>query len=111
MSDSQSIAAPYQGSVPKGVLLGLLLHLLQFLLVPGIGLLLGVFYPDKEPLAAAYLISAYAWSVTQFVYLGPAAWLAFRRGERETGKGLLIVAAAGILLNGGCDAWVFGTGR
>jgi len=48
MSDSQSIAAPYQGSVPKGVLLGLLLHLLQFLLVPGIGLLLGVFYPDKN---------------------------------------------------------------
>lgn len=105
MSDSEDVPAESEGSVAKGVLLGLLLHLFQFLLVPGIEFLFGVFYPqDKEPLAAGLLFSAYAWSVTQFLYLGPAAWLAFRKGERGTGKGLLIVGGVGVLLNGACDA-------
>lgn len=105
MSDSESIPAEFKGSLAKGVLLGLLLHLLQILVVPGIAFLFDVFYPpDKEPIAAGLLFSAYAWSITQLLYLGPATWLAFRSGERETGKGLLIVAAVGILLNGACDA-------
>lgn len=112
MSDPESIPGEFKGSVAKGVLLGLLLHLLQFLVVPGIAFLFNVFYSqDKEPIAAGLLFCAYAWSITQLLYLGPATWFAFRRGERETGKGLLIVAALGILLNGACDAFVLRPAR
>ena len=112
MSDAENIPEKFKGSVRKGFLLGLLLHLLQFLIVPGTEFLFGVFYPrEKEPLLAGLLFSAYAWSVTQFLYLGPAAWWAFRRGERETGKGLLIIAGLGVLLNGACDALVFRPAR
>jgi hypothetical protein len=103
---------PDAGSVGRGVGLGLLLHLLQIVIVPGTTLLAGAFYPrDKEPLAAGLLFSAYAWSLTQFLYLGPAAWMAFRRGQRETAKGLLIVGAIGILINGGCDALILRPAR
>jgi hypothetical protein len=109
MSEFESIPPKLEGSVGYGVLLGLLLHLLQFLVVPGIAFLYGVFYPrDKEPWAVAVLFCIFAWSVTQFLYLGPAAWLAYRKGQRETGKGLLIVAAVGVLINGACDAFFRG---
>jgi len=105
MSDVENIPAKWEGSVKTGVLRGLSLHLFQGLLVPAIIFLFGLFYPhDKEPLLAGFIVSAYAWGVTQFLYLGPAAWLAFRKGERETGKGLLILAGIGVLLNGACDA-------
>ncbi len=108
MSDAENMPAKFKGSVGKGLLLGLLLHFLQFLVVPGIEFLFRVFYPqDQEPLAAGLLFSAYAWSVTQFLYLGPAVWLAFRKGEPETGKGLLIIAGLGVLLNGACDVRAF----
>jgi len=112
MSDAENIPAKFKGSVRKGLLLGLLLHVLQLAIVPGIQFLFGVFYPQhKEPLAAGILFSAYAWSVTQFLYLGPAAWLAFRHGEPETGKGLLIIGAIGVLLNGACDVLVLSPRR
>jgi hypothetical protein len=109
MSESESVPPKVAGSVGRGILLGLLLHLLQLLVVPGIAFLYGVFYPRaKEPFAAVLLFCLFAWSVTQFLYLGPAAWLAYRKGQRETGKGLLIVAAVGVLLNGACDAFFRG---
>lgn len=105
MSDVENIPAERKGSVTTGILRGLSLHVFQILLVPAIVFLFGLFYPqDKEPLAAGQFFSIYAWGVTQFLYLGPAAWLAFRKGERETGKGLLILAGVGVLLNGACDA-------
>lgn len=110
--DSEGVPPKPAGSVSRGVALGLGLHLLQFLVVPGTTFLFGKFYPqDKEPLAAGLLFSYFAWSVTQFLYLGPAAWLAYHKGERETGKGLLIVAAVGILINGACDGLVLGPSR
>ena len=112
MSEFESIPPKLDGSVGLGVLLGLLLHLMQFLVVPGITFLFDVFYPPaKEPRAAGFLFSFYAWSVTQFLYLGPAAWLAYRKGQRETGKGLLLVAAVGVLINGACDALFFRPAR
>lgn len=107
-----TILAEPQGSVGRGVGLGLLLHLLQIVIVPGTMLLADAFYAqDKEPLAAGLLFSVYAWSLTQFLYLGPAAWMAFRRGQRETAKGLLIVGAIGILINGACDALILRPAR
>ena len=62
-------------------------------------------------MAAGLLFCFYAWSVTQFLYLGPAAWLAYRKGQRETSKGFLIVAAVGVLINGACDAFIFRSAR
>ena len=112
MSEFESIPPKLAGSVGRGVLLGLLLHLLQFLVIPGTTFLFGVFYPqDKQPFFAGLLFSSFAWSVTQFLYLGPAAWLAYRKGQRETGKGLLIVAAVGVLINGACDALILRPAR
>jgi hypothetical protein len=106
VSEFESLSPQLEGSVGRGVALGLLLHLLQFLVVPGIKFLFSVFYPqDQLPLAAGLLFCSFAWSVTQFLYLGPAVWLAYRKSQRETGKGILIVAAVGVLINGACDAF------
>jgi hypothetical protein len=93
-----NIPAKSEGSVGVGIVFGLLLHLLQLLVVPGIT----VFYNP------GLLFAAYAWGLTQFLYLGPAIWLAYRFGQRETANGLLIVAGVGVLLNGACDALIFG---
>jgi hypothetical protein len=103
-----NIPAKSDGSVGLGIGFGLLLHLLQLLVVPGIAVLYGVLYP-RTPYSglAALLLSAYAWGLTQFLYLGPAIWLAYHKGQRETAKGFLIVAGVGVLLNGACDALVF----
>ena len=109
MFELDSIPPELNGSVRRGVLLGLVLHLFQILLVPGIVILFDMFYPhDQLPDLAGLLCSFYAWSVTQFLYLGPAAWLAFRKGDSETGKGILLVGAVGVLINGTCDALFFG---
>jgi hypothetical protein len=109
MFELESTRPKPHGSVGRGVFLGLVLHLFQILVVPVIFVLFSIFNPDQqEPGLAGLLLCIYAWSVTQFLYLGPAAWLAYRKGQRETGKGLLIVAAVGILINGACDASFFG---
>lgn len=108
MFELESTTPKPNGSVGRGILLGLVLHLFQILLVPGIVILFDLFYPHGElPDLAGLLCSLYAWSVTQFLYLGPAAWLEFRKGNSETGKGILLVAAVGVLINGTCDALFF----
>jgi hypothetical protein len=93
-----NIPAKSEGSVGVGIGLGLLLHLLQLAVVPAISILYN----------PGLLFSVYAWGLTQFLYLGPAIWLAYHKGQRETAKGLLIVAGIGVLINGACDALVFG---
>jgi hypothetical protein len=102
-----SIRAEPQGSMGRGVGLGLLSHLLQIVIVPGATFLFGAFSTIQEPLVAGFFYSIRYWSLTQFLYLGPAAWLAFRRGQLETAKGFLIVGAIGVLINGACDAMMF----
>ncbi len=112
MFELESTPPKPNGSVGRGVFLGLVLHLFQILVVPVILVLFDIFYPaSKEPGAAGLLFCVTAWSVTQFLYLGPAAWLAYRKGQPETGKGFLIVAAVGVLINGSCDALIFRSGR
>lgn len=34
-----------------------------------------------------------------FVYLGPAAWVAYRKGQPKTGKGFLLLGGFGVLMN------------
>jgi hypothetical protein len=108
MFELESTRPKPNGSVGRGVFLGLVLHLFQILLVPAVAILFGLFYPHDQPGLAGLLFSFYAWSVTQFLYLGPATWLAFRKGDSETGKGILLVGAVGVLINGTCDALFFG---
>ena len=109
MFELESTRPKPNGSVGRGVFLGLVLHLFQILVVPVILVLFSIFYPaHQEPGLAGLLLCIYAWSVTQFLYLGPAAWLAFRKGDSDTGKGILLVGAVGVLINGTCDVLFFG---
>jgi hypothetical protein len=99
-------------SVLVGVWLGVLLHLLQLLVVPLVSVTVPMLYHDRGK--AGYAGIAFAimgWSVTQFIYMGPAIAIARSMGRKETAKGILIVAAIGVLLNGLCDALLFGVNR
>jgi hypothetical protein len=88
-----------RNSVAIGVGLGVLLHSCQIVIVP----LLSVVIPEL------FVFALMAWSLTQFLYLVPAIVIARRAGRNETAKGLILVAAIGILLNGACDALLFGS--
>jgi hypothetical protein len=95
--------------VTRGVLIGFLLHLWQVVLIPAMATIAGMIHRAKpNDLDVAGLMFALGtWSVTQFVYLGPAAWIASRKGDKETAKGMMLLAAVGVLLNGACDALLF----
>jgi hypothetical protein len=84
-----------RNSIGNGIGTGLLLHSWQILIIP--------------VLSIAGFFGLLAWSLTQFIYLGPAIVIARRAGKNETAKGLILVAAIGILLNGACDALLFGS--
>jgi hypothetical protein len=98
---------PSKGSVGAGVGIALGLHLLQFAMIPAAAALGSIAnsapHQPYTGLSAVFLLIAF-WSVTQFLYLGPAAWIAKSNGRTETMKGILIVAAVGILINGACDS-------
>lgn len=93
-------------SVNFGVGFGILLHLLQLAVIPAVIALLSTLFPKLG--WGAFSFSIMGWSVTQFLYMGPAILIARRKGRTETAKGILIVAAIGVLLNGACDALLFG---
>src|SRR5262249_10816248 len=102
--------------VGKGVLVACGLHLLQVLIVP----LIASIVPEVEhrlrgsPRGGEDLgldglvFSLAAFSITQFLYLGPAIWRYRRRGLNQVVKGILIVAGITFLLNSGCDLMLFG---
>jgi hypothetical protein len=96
-------------SVNFGVLLGILLHLLQIVLIPAVSVVVPTLYPKAG--FAGIMFAIMGWSVTQFIYMGPAIAIARRTGRNDTAKGLILVAAIGVLLNGACDALFFGLAR
>lgn len=103
---------PRGNSVSLGVGVGLALHLLQFLVVPLVSIAVPMLYHDRGKAAYAGIgFAIMGWSVTQFVYMGPAIAIARRTGHKETAKGIMIVAAIGVLLNGVCDALLLGLPR
>ncbi len=105
---SESTGPSASDSVGRGVFLGLALHLLQIVIVPAITMLGDLFSrPGPEAGLGGLAFAVAAWSLTQFLYIGPAAWWQNRKGKRETAKGMLILAGIGVLLNGGCDALLF----
>src|SRR5262245_9960989 len=81
--------------VAFGFVLGLLLQALSLPLA----VILSVVGGDED----------FAWSyvyvflgAAQLVYMGPAIVIAFRKGHRRLGKGLIIAAAVVALLNAAC---------
>lgn len=92
-----------EDTIGRGAGLAIALHLIQFLLVPIISAAGSMFQRPNDLGLGGFVLAIAAWSLTQFLYLGPAAWLAWRRKQREKMKGILIVAGVGVLLNGGCD--------
>jgi cbb3-type cytochrome oxidase subunit 3 len=111
MSDPDNPRSKGFDHVNRGFGIGCLLHLFQLAIIPLIIVVTPILYRPQSRGEFAELSSLAlalgAWSVTQFLYLGPAAWIFFRRGEKETAKGILIPAALGVLLNGSCDALLF----
>jgi len=90
--------APGEGrGVFRGVLLSLLLHPVAFIVIAIIGAAI-------EPREGALLVLpflAFA-GVTEWLYLGPAAWLFRRRGSHAVAKGILIGGAVVTLATGLC---------
>ena len=91
----------YKGSVGRGVVLTLLLHLLQ---IP-IGLVL-ILVPSVFPYIAFFFIG-----LSQCVYMIPAILYFSKTGETETVKGLIIGASITFLLNATCTVIVFSSLR
>jgi len=61
------------GSVGRGVFLGLILDLFQIVLFPSIAIICEIIYPpSKQPFLVALMLYFIAWSLTRFLYLGPA---------------------------------------
>jgi len=88
------------GSIGRGIFLGLVLDLFQIVLFPSIAIICEIVYPPSEqPDLVALMLYFYAWSLTRFLYLAPAAWVAYRRGQPKTGLGFLFVGGLGVLLN------------
>jgi hypothetical protein len=88
------------GSVGRGVFLGLVLDLFQIVLFPSIAILCEIIFPSTEkPDLIAIMLYFYAWSLTRFVYPTPAAWIAYRRHQRKTAIGFLIVGGLGVAIN------------
>jgi hypothetical protein len=88
------------GSVGRGVFLGLVLDLFQIALFPTVLLLCEIIFPPHEGrLLIGIMFYFYYWSLTRFVYLAPAAWVAYRRHQRKTAIGFLLVGGIGVVIN------------
>jgi hypothetical protein len=81
-----------RSSISGGVFAGMLLHVVQvpFLLCCGF---LGI--------EAGFLAPLFI-GVSQFAYVGPAVWLAGRKGQANAVRGLWIAAGITFLLNATC---------
>jgi len=86
-----------KGTVARGVVLTLLLHLLQ--------LPIAMVLYFVNPAWAFFTVIFFG--VSQVVYMIPAILYFRRQGEPETAKGLIIGASVSFLLNATCTALVF----
>ncbi len=95
-----------------GVGLGLILHSWQIVIIPTLTFATPFFYSPRGSLGlTGFVFALMAWSLTQLIYMGPAIVIARRAGNNETAKGLIMVVAISVLLNGVCDVLFFGLGR
>ena len=98
-----------RGSVGRGIGIAIALHFLQLAIIPAATFIAPLIHtvPASDLGLEGFAVSVFLWGLTQFLYLGPATWIARRDGKTETMKGILIVAGIGILLNGACDSLLF----
>jgi riboflavin transporter FmnP len=84
----------------KGIGLGLVLHLLQFALVPVVVGIDASVQPGAglDATLRALYIGMISIAATQFLYILPVMHVYKKRGERETVKGLAIAAGITVLL-------------
>ena len=82
----------------------------QLLLIPLITFVVAFFFRPKDDYLgmSGFFFVCMGWSVTQLLYMIPAVVLMRRSGRNEVAKGIIIVAAVGVLINGTCDALLFG---
>jgi hypothetical protein len=90
-------------TVGVGARKALLLHLFQIVIIPVINIIASS-SNTRLPLA---MWAITGWGLTQLLYMVPAIVIAVRAGQKQIAKGVVIVAAIGMLLNGACDAALF----
>jgi hypothetical protein len=85
------------GAVARGCLLGFLLHPVAWIVIAIIGTAI-----DRNEGAILVLPFLAFVGFTQWLYLGPAAWLLRRRGRAAIAKGVLIAGALATLFTALC---------
>jgi len=96
---------PDPGSALVGALLVIPLHLLVVPLVFLSGMVAGLFHIEGYDQITWVFWPAFGIGLSQWLYLGPAIWIALRKGRRRTAAGLAIGGGITLLLNSAC----FGT--
>jgi len=85
--------------VAKGCLFTGMYHVIAIVILCGLSVLLPL--GPLERLAGIFVVLL---GVTQFVYMGPAIYYAYQRGDTNVAKGLIIGAAITFVLYGACWA-------
>ena len=100
---AREVAEPSKGSIWAGLGLTLLFH---FVVLVSLLFILGTIVSGERGLELGILPVKYI-GLSQLVYMIPAIWIARRKGETETAKGLIIGASITFLLNAACNGLVF----
>jgi len=93
------------GSVRKGVLLTLALHVLQFIIAPIVFVVSGLLLPASanQYAIASLMLALGGYGITQLIYMVPAVLKFKKRGEQHTVQGLILGAGITFLVCAACD--------
>ena len=100
---AREVVEQSKGSIWAGLGLTLLFH---FVVQVSTLFILGTIVTGERGLELSFLPVMYI-GLSQLVYMIPAIWIARRKGETETAKGLIIGASLTFLLNAACNGLVF----
>lgn len=97
------------GSVRKGVLLTILLHLLQIIVGPAVFFVSMWLLPNKgnQYGVGSFVLALGGYGITQMIYMIPAIMRFRKRGEQLTVQGLIIGASVTFLICAACDGSLF----
>ena len=93
------------GSVRKGVLITILLHLLQIIVGPAVFFVSMWLLPAKanQYSIASLMLALGGYGITQLIYMIPAIMKFKKRGEQRTVQGLILGAGITFLVCAACD--------
>ncbi len=100
---AREVAEQSKGSIWAGLGLTLLFH---FVVQASLLFILGTIVTGERGPELGILPVMYI-GLSQLVYMIPAIWIARRKGETETAKGLIIGASLTFLLNAACNGLLF----